>query len=247
MPTPIYLSLILPAYNEAASIATTLREVYSYLAIQPYGAEVIVVADGDDGTDQVVAALQGELPELRLIASRERRGKGYSVRQGVFAARGQIIGYADADNKTPIAELEAFLPALAEGEDLVLGSRAMRGSRVEVPQPLYRRLGSKAFSLAMHLLVGLWHISDTQCGFKFFQRHAALAIFECQQIDGYMFDVEILCIAEQAGYRIRQIPVRWRDDNDSRYDVVQGTWRNFRELLRIRFGAQARPVVRHRL
>jgi dolichyl-phosphate beta-glucosyltransferase len=144
----------------------------------------------------------------------------------------------DADNKTPISEFDKFEPEFAAGYDLVIGSRALRDSRVERPQPLYRRIGSKVFGLGMHALVGLSGIVDTQCGFKFFRKEAADAVFARQRIDGYMFDVEILYIASAMRLRIAQVPVRWRDDADSRYDLVRGTLQNLTELLCIRFGTR---------
>jgi dolichyl-phosphate beta-glucosyltransferase len=112
----------------------------------------------------------------------------------------------------------------------------MRESHIEQAQPAYRRLGSKGFSVFMHAVVGLHEIHDTQCGFKFFQRLAALDLFRRQKIDGYMFDVEILHLAKQAGYRIAQVPVRWHDDSDSRLALLSGNLRNVIDIFRIRFG-----------
>jgi dolichyl-phosphate beta-glucosyltransferase len=123
----------------------------------------------------------------------------------------------------------------------VIGSRALRESRIERRQPLYRRLGSRGFSVFMHTVVGLPGIVDTQCGFKFFQRRAALDLFSRQKIDGYMFDVEILYLAQKAGYRIAQVPIRWRDDGDSRLVLLGGNVRNVIDIFRIRFGS-ARPA-----
>ncbi|MBI1915721.1 MAG: glycosyltransferase [Planctomycetes bacterium] len=168
-----YLSLIVPAYNEVRAIGRTLHALRGYLDRQGYGYEIIVSADGDDGTREAVAEL---------------------------AARG-----------------------LAE-------------SRIEVPQPLHRRLGSKAFGLVMHLILGLWDLHDTQCGFKFFRGPVARDLFGRQRIDGYMFDVEVLHLAARSGYRIKEVGVSWRDDGDSRLQLVRGNWRNFLDILRIRFG-----------
>ena len=122
---------------------------------------------------------------------------------------------------------------------MVIGSRKVDQARVEVPQALYRRLGSRAFGFARTALVGLGDIRDTQCGFKFFQRSAAKAIFARQRIDGYMFDVEVLYLARQLGYRIQEVGVRWQDDGDSRSNLLGGTWKHARDLLRIRFGSYA--------
>jgi len=241
MPSISLVSIVVPAYNEARSIAVTLDEMFAYFETKPYGREVIVVADGDDGTADVVAARAVGEPRLKVIASRNRLGKGYGVRQGVRVAGGDVIGFVDADNKTPISEFDKFEPHLAAGIPVVIGSRGFQQSRIERPQPLYRRLGAKAFGFLMHGFIGLRDIPDTQCGFKFFRRDAALALFERQRIDGYMFDVEVLYLAAQAGYPIAQVPVRWRDDGDSRLQLVQGNVRNIVDILRIRLGrARAR-------
>ena len=241
MPSLSLVSVVVPAYNEAKSIAATLDELFAYFETKPYGCEVIVVADGDDGTRELVGERAAHEPRLKVIASRKRLGKGHGVRHGVRLARGDVIGFVDADNKTPIGEFDKFEPHLAGGVPVVIGSRALQQSRVERPQPLYRRLGSTAFGVLMHAFVGLRDIPDTQCGFKFFRRDAALAIFERQRIDGYMFDVEILYLATQAGYPISQVPVRWRDDGDSRLQLVRGNVRNVVDILRIRLG---RPRAR---
>jgi dolichyl-phosphate beta-glucosyltransferase len=175
---------------------------------------------------------------VRVIGNRERGGKGRGVREAMALARGDVAGYADADNKVPIEEFDKFRPwlnpSLNPRYDVAIGSRAMRDSQVEKRQPLYRQLGGKAFGLFMHAVVGLQGITDTQCGFKFFTREAAREIFTRQQIDGYMFDVEILVLARRLGYGIRQVPIRWRDDGDSRLALVSGNLRNVRDIFRIR-------------
>jgi dolichyl-phosphate beta-glucosyltransferase len=128
-----------------------------------------------------------------------------------------------------------LLPLLEQGYDLVIGSRGLGESTIERAQPLYRRVGSKGFRVFMHLATGLSHIPDTQCGFKFLQRDVAKDLFARQRIDGYMFDVEILYLAQRAGYKLGQVPIRWRDDGDSRLQLVAGNLRNVRDVLSIRF------------
>ncbi len=243
MPADLFLSLILPAYNEVRSIRKTLTLVQNYLDRQPFAYEIIVAADGDDGTREAIAEWSRRDPRVSVLGSVERHGKGRGIRQGVARASGQIIGFCDADYKTPIEELDKLLPWFREGYDIVIGSRCMADSRIEVPQPLYRQLGSRAFSLSMHLLLGLWHIHDTQCGFKFFRSPIAHDLFGRQRIDGYMFDVEILHLAERSGYHIKEVGVRWRDDGDSRLQLVAGNWRNMLDILRIRFGRPPRSAV----
>lgn len=236
MSSDLYITLILPAYNEVKSITQTIGEAKAYFEERQFSYEIIVSADGNDGTRELVGEMGKTDPRLVVIGSETRRGKGYGIRQAVKVARGEIIGFSDADNKTPIEEYDKFEPLLREGCDVVIGTRGSKQSRIERVQPFYRRLGSKAFGLVMHSLVGLPDIIDTQCGFKFFQRAAALDLFNRQRIDGYMFDVEILYLARRLGYRIEQVPIRWRDDGDSRLVLLSGNIRNGLDILRIRCG-----------
>jgi dolichyl-phosphate beta-glucosyltransferase len=229
------ITLIFPAYNEAARIVNTVNEAIAYFEKRDLDYEIIVAADGDDGTRELVNRMSQSNPRLKAFGNVERCGKGYGIRQAVAMAKGDVIGFADADNKTPITELDNFLPHLANGAKAVIGSRAQRGSVIERPQPFYRRMGSKGFGIFMHLVVGLRDIPDTQCGFKFFRREVAKDLFARQKIDGYMFDVEILYLARRAGYCLEQVPVLWRDDGDSRLNLVAGNIRNVQDIFKIRF------------
>ena len=240
--TAPYLSLVVPAFNEVNAISRTLAAITTYLDAQAYGYEVIVAADGDDGTREKVAEVAARDPRVSVIGSAERGGKGRGVRNGVFRAGGQVIGFLDADYKTPIEEFEKLRPFLERGEEVVIGSRKVSDAKIEKQQSLHRRLGSKAFALVRGALIGLSDIRDTQCGFKFFRRDAAKAIFARQRIDGYMFDVEILYLARKLGYRIREVGVRWQDDGDSRSAAVTQSFWHGMDLLKVRFGSYA-PVA----
>lgn len=229
------VTVIVPAYNEAARIEGTLGEIRAYFAAKPYDCEIIVSADGTDGTRERVAAMAKSGGRLRVIGSSERGGKGRGIRKAVALAEGDVIGFVDADNKTPISEFDLFEPHLNNGCDVVIGSRGLTTSRIERAQPWFRRWGSKGFGLVMHAAVGLPDIVDTQCGFKFFRGSVARDLFRRQRIDGYMFDVEVLFLATSRGCRIAQVPIRWRDDGDSRLDLVTGNLRNVMDLLKIRW------------
>jgi dolichyl-phosphate beta-glucosyltransferase len=235
------ISLIIPAYNEAGRIVSTVREALDYFQAREWPHEIIVSADGADGTREAAGQLCAAHPQLRVIGSAERGGKGRGIRNAIGLAKGDIIGFADADNKTPITEYDNFAGLLRDGAEVVIGSRGMRNSRIERQQPLYRRVGSRGFALFMHAAVGLPGIVDTQCGFKFFQGDVARDLFQHQRIDGYMFDVEILYIAHQRGYRIEQVPVRWRDDGDSRLNLISGNVKNVQDILSIRWRHRQLP------
>ena len=229
------MSLILPAYNEAQTIGRTVEEAQTYFAQRGLDHEILLVAEGDDGTREIAADLASSDPSLRVLGSKERGGKGRAIRRAVALAEKDVIGFADADNKTPISELDKMLPLFVDGCDVVIGSRALGESQVERSQRLYRRLGSRAFRVLMHWMIGLHDIPDTQCGFKFFRKSVAKDLFQRQRVDGYMFDVEILYLAQASGYRLAQVPIRWQDDADSRLQLVSGNIRNVRDILSIRF------------
>jgi dolichyl-phosphate beta-glucosyltransferase len=229
------VSLVIPAYNEVATIQRTLRAINNYLTPRGITFELIVAADGTDGTREAAAALVSEMP-VAVIGEPQRRGKGRGVREGMLAASGDLVGFLDADYKVAIDELEKVLPWFDQGYDIVIGSRAAGGADVRVRQPWYRRYGSKGFALIMRPLVGLYGIADTQCGFKFFRAAVAHELFSRQRIDGYMFDVEVLSLAARAGYKVKEIGVQWRDDGDTRLQLVSGNWKNLKDLFRIRFG-----------
>jgi dolichyl-phosphate beta-glucosyltransferase len=242
------ITLILPAFNEAARIAATISEVTAYFQARGLRHEIIVAADGDDGTRERVAELARQNPAIRVFGSPARRGKGRGIREAVQLARGATIGYADADNKVPISEFDKLEGWLRQGCEVVIGSRGFRNSIIERRQPWYRRLGSVGFSIFMHTMVGLPGIVDTQCGFKFFPAGVARELFRHQRIDGYMFDVEILVLARALGFRIQQVPIRWRDDGDSRLQLLRGNLRNVADILRIRLmhlSSRKTPVLRH--
>jgi dolichyl-phosphate beta-glucosyltransferase len=213
-----------------------------FLDAQDFSYEIIVAADGNDATPEIVSGLAAEWPALQLTAEPGRHGKGHGLRRGMALARGEIVGFLDADYKTEIDELTKILPWFDRGIDVVAGSRGLAESHINRSQPLYRQLGSRGFGIAMHAIVGLHHIRDTQCGFKFFTRDAARQIFARARIDGYMCDVEILYLATKLGLRVKEVGIDWRDDGDSRLQLVSGNLRNARDLFAIRFGRY--PIAR---
>jgi dolichyl-phosphate beta-glucosyltransferase len=228
------ISLILPAYNESKTIVNTVREAHAYFQSRNLSSQIIVSADGTDGTREKSVELAGEIPGIIVLGSPRRSGKGRGIRLGVEQATGTIIGFADADNKVPIEEFDRFLPLLRDKADVVIGSRKRGAPTIEKPQPLYRQLGGWAFYFVMQSFIGLPGVSDTQCGFKFFRYELAKAVFAAQEIDGYMYDVEILALALRMGAKLEQVEVRWRDDADSRLDLVFGNIQNMKDILRIR-------------
>ncbi len=230
-----YLSLIIPVYNEAERIGETLQHVLGYLHKQPYTAEVLVV---DDGSEDETAAIVARHP-VELLRLPSNRGKGAAVREGMLRARGLYRVFTDADLSTPIEELEPLLRELEEGADICIGSRELDPDRLVRPQPSYRRWMGRLFRRLVQWMVffdlpQLWDIEDTQCGFKGFRAEVADTLFRRARVDGFGFDVEVLYLAARAGYRIVQIPVRWRNDPRSRVRLLRDPWRMLIEIARIR-------------
>lgn len=233
---PIRLSVVIPAYNEEARIGRTLARVAEYLAGRDYAAEILVVDDGStDGTREVAAgALAAGPVPLRLLALPANRGKGAAVREGVLAARGEIILFSDADLSTPIEEAARLLERQREtGADAVLGSRALPDSRITRPQGRLRQLAGKTFNLMVRLLTGL-PFRDTQCGFKLFRAPVARELFARLREERFAFDVEIVYRAVRRGLRVIEAPVEWADDRRSRVRFFRDSARMAVALLRIR-------------
>src|SRR5713101_6696872 len=190
-------SFIIPAYNEGARLGATLNRVLEYVAAQGWDAEVVVVNDGSrDQTADLVRACAHTHPELRLIENPGNRGKGYSVKNGMLNARGEILLFSDADLSSPIEEVPKLLKAISSGADVAIGSRWLRSELQTGRQPLYRQLFGRVFNLLLRITLGLKY-KDTQCGFKAFTRLAAEAIFPRQRIERWGFDPEILFLANR--------------------------------------------------
>lgn len=244
------LSIVIPAYNEAARISSTVRTVARHLRSGPFGpSEIVVVDDGSvDGTAELARG-DGRAPvPLTVLRNGRNRGKGFSVRRGMRAASQEWILVTDADLSTPISELDKLLrAALAGGYDVAIGSRAKDRSLIGVRQPLYREAAGRLFNLHMRLFTGL-DIADTQCGFKLFRRAAARRIAALQRSHGFGFDVEQLYLARKLGFEIVEVAVRW--DNCAESSVgVGGGMGAFLDLWRLRWNeltgrySQARPAA----
>lgn len=228
------LSVIIPAFNEEARLAPTVRETVAYFRARGRSMELIVVDDGSlDRTSELVHRLSAELPEVRLIRLAANRGKGYAVRTGVVNARGRFVLFADADGATPIAEIERLDGAMAGGADVAIGSRALRAAGVKIAAKSYRRVMGRLFHQLVRLLT-VKGIQDTQCGFKLFRADVAHDLFSRMRMNGFSFDVEVLLMAERQGYRIAEVPVNWVHQPGSRVNLVLDSLRMARDVFIIR-------------
>ena len=230
-----HLSVVLPVYNEANVIGSTLETVAGYLAAAGFSHEILIVDDGStDATLEIARSAARATPAIQVLAA-EHRGKGAAVRRGMLEARGRYRLFLDADLSTDIREWEKCAPWLDEGFEVVIGSRKMTGAHIRVRQPWLREQMGKVFTRLTNGLLGA-RVSDITCGFKAFTGAAAQRIFRLQRMDGWGFDAEILFIARRLGYDIKEVPVVWADDASTKVHLLRDAARSFRELMAIRLG-----------
>jgi glycosyltransferase involved in cell wall biosynthesis len=225
---------VIPAYNEGARIESALDRVLACVAERGWNAEVLVVDDGSsDSTPDVVRRWMLTHPNLQLIRNEGNRGKGYSVRNGILQAQGQVVMFTDADLSSPIEEAERLFAALDAGADVAIGSRWLDKQRQTIHQPLYRRFFGRCFNWVTRKVMGLPY-KDTQCGFKAFKRDAAQVIFRLQTIERWGFDPELLFIARKLGYKVVEVPVTWGHDERSRISYLKDGTQMLQEMYQIR-------------
>jgi glycosyltransferase involved in cell wall biosynthesis len=227
-----FLSIIVPAHNEEARLPKTLEEIFAFLQAQPYMAEVIVVENACcDHTLEVAQSFQTTYPNLRVIQE-PRRGKGMAVQRGMLEAQGEFRFMADADLSMSIEQLARFLPPALVDYDIAIASREAPGA-VRYNEPYYRHLVGRIFNTLIRM-IALPGLDDTQCGFKCFRSQAAEDLFGRLTLSGWSFDVEILFIARQLGYRIVEVPIAWTYNPGSKISVLKDSARMGLDLLRIR-------------
>jgi len=229
------LSIVIPAYNEEQRLPRTIEQIERYLDGRQISYELILVDDGSkDGTRQVMDAAAERNPRIRLEALPGNRGKGRALATGVAVARGEEVLVTDADLSTPIEELEKLEAALKSGAGVAIASRAVRGSRIDIRQPIYRVLMGKAFNVIVQvvLLPGIW---DTQCGFKLFRADVALPVFAALTTDGFGYDPEVLYLAKRRGVKIVEVPVVWQHSAPTKVMPIRSSFDMFKHVVRVRF------------
>ncbi len=230
-----FLSIIIPAHNEAQRLPPTLEKINAFLAQQAYTAEVIVVENGS--SDQTLAIAQSftdQMPNLRVF-SEARRGKGLAVQRGMLEAQGEFRFLCDADLSMPIDQINRFLPPTLAVVDVAIGSREVAGAK-RYDEPAYRHLIGRIFNTMVRWLV-LPGLQDTQCGFKCFRGEVAEVVFPLQTLDGMSFDAEVLFIARKMGFDVQEVAIDWYFNPDSRVRLVQDSLRMGWDLLTIRWNA----------
>ena len=231
-----FLSLIIPAYNEALRLPETLEEVITFLKAQPYASEVIVVENGSQDRTLQVAEEFVNRPENGKIPVRvlqvDQRGKGLAIKHGMLHSCGEYRFMCDADLSMPVDQINRFLPPMLEDFDIAIASREAPGA-VRYNEPVYRHFVGRVFNTLIRILA-LPGLHDTQCGFKCFRAEVAEDLFRCQTLYGWSFDVEVLFIAREHGYRIVEIPVPWYFNPASHVKVLKDSLKMAMDLIKIR-------------
>ncbi len=216
MDEKIFLSIIIPAYKESKRIESTLAEIKNYMDSKDYVSEVLVVVDGSpDDTAQVAKNYADKIKNLRVLNNPQNHGKGYVVRQGLLEAKGEARLFLDADGSTSISHLDPFLEEMKKGYDVVVGSRKIKNAYIQIHQPFSREIMGSAGNWLIRIVLGLWNYPDTQCGFKLLSSRAAEAVANRMVVDRFGFDFELLVLAKKLGFKIKQMPVRWLNEEGS--------------------------------
>jgi len=231
----MHLSIIIPAHNEAERMGATLSEIYDFLSTKDYDYEIIIVDDGS--ADETVSnAKKSQLfkeYKLGVIKNWVNMGKGFSVKRGILAARGDYILFTDADLSTPIKELNNLFDCMEEGYDIVIGSRGVKESIIKIHQPWYRERMGRIFNFFVKLLL-MKEFSDTQCGFKLFKGSIARNIAQFLKIDGFCFDVEMLYLAKQKLHKVKELGIVWDNSPNSKVKMIDSSLHMFLDLFKIK-------------
>ena len=231
-----YLSIVVPAYNEAVRLPPTLEKLAEFVRALGRSYEVLVIVErSTDGTLEIAARFAAQQAHFQAVDNLVQRGKGYAVRSGMLRARGEFVFYMDADLSVPLAAVAEFLARFESvpRADVLLGNRQHAMSRITRRQFWLRRTMGQTFNRILKTC-GLASLHDTQCGFKAFRLEAAREIFSRQTIDGFAFDVEVLLLAERLGYKIADLPVEWINSPESKVRILHDSLAMLRDALRVR-------------
>lgn len=234
---PLTYSIVIPAYNESERIQSSLNKIVSFLSAQPWQVEVLVVNDGSrDNTAEIVRQFAAQHSYIRLIENPGNRGKGYSIRNGMLQASGDIVLFSDADLSAPITEAPKLFREIENGADVAFGSRWLIAKMQTERQSILRQIAGRLYNVFMRVLLGLPY-KDTQCGFKAFSRKAVDTIFPRQRIERWGFDVELLFLARKFRLNIVEVPVEWAHDDRSKINPLVDGIKMFGEMISIRWNA----------
>lgn len=231
----MYLSIVIPAYNEEKRIGLGLSKIHSFLNTRKFEHEIIVSDDGS--SDNTVLEVQKSAlfkeGKVRIITSDRNKGKGAAVREGILNSYGEYVLFTDADLSTPIEELDVFFDYIKDGYDVVIGSRVADGSRVKIHQPWYRERMGKIFNFFVKIIL-FSEFNDTQCGFKLLRGDLARCLAKDMKIDGFCFDAELLYLAKRAHSKIAEVGISWENSIESKVRLIKSSLGMFIDLFKIR-------------
>lgn len=226
------ISIVIPAYNEEKRIQKCLIEIDLFCKKRFEDYELIVVDDGSkDKTNEKAKQLKNK--KIKILKNTQNKGKGYSVKRGMLKSKYPLILFSDADLATPIEELPPMIEWINKGYDLIIASRNMKGSNIVAKQPFYRQIAGKMFALFVRIFA-VQGFKDTQCGFKLFKEEAGKKIAKLQTIERFSFDVEMLIIAKKLGFKIKEVPVKWTNDINSKVNLKKDVFKMFKDIIKIR-------------
>ena len=228
------LSIVVPAYNEDKIIKENLRKIISYLRTKKYDWEIVIADDGS--TDKTASLVKKEIDKdkrVSLVRLKKNKGKGGALKEGMLAAKGKYIIFMDADLSVDLGNVDIFLKELKKGAAVVIASRRVKGAKIEVHQPWHRETMGRVFTLLTRILMKV-NISDFTCGFKGFTKESAKKIFSASLINRWAYDAEILFLADKFGYKIKQMPITWKNRNETRVRLKRVVFESLRDLLKIR-------------
>ena len=231
-----FVSIIIPAYNEAHRLEASITALRSYLGTVPWTHEVILVIEkSTDGTLDLARRLASPGKGMEVLGHDVQRGKGHAVRAGMLRARGEIAFFMDADLSTPLAEMDRFIArfSVSPPVDVLVGNRQHARSEILSHQHFLRRKMGQTFNAILRTIAGI-RMADTQCGFKAFRRAAREAIFPLQKLDGFAFDVEVLLLAERLGFAVEDMPVQWSNAEGSKVRILRDSCRMLADAIRVR-------------
>jgi dolichyl-phosphate beta-glucosyltransferase len=235
----VFLSVVIPIYNEENRILKSLKKIIHYFSNKGINFEIILVNDGSiDRSLEIIKNFQEEKSNfdnlyITIIDNKENKGKGFSIREGIMYSNGEFVLFTDADLSTPIDHLDEFLSYLRDDYSIAIASRGLPDSRLIISQNVFRKNMGKIFNFIVRSSIKL-PFKDTQCGFKLFKKKAAKKIFQLVKISDFSFDVEVLYIAKQLGYKIVEIPVTWENSADSKVSVFKDSVKMFMSVLKIK-------------
>lgn len=233
----IYLSVLIPAYNEEENISSTLQDIHEYLINKSFMYEIIIVDDGStDKTVELAELYKDKFTNFRMLKNDKNSGKGYSVKKGMLTAQGSLILFMDADNATRIQEFDKFIPVLNQGNDVIIASRRIPGAEITSSQPICRIILGNIYIILSKIILGA-SVNDYNCGFKLYTSESAKLLFPKLTRNDWSFDSELIYLIKKFNLKLKEIPVKWGDKRTSKVKPFKDGIKSLISLIIIRIQA----------